>query len=285
VKPLGNAALVKFVNSKFNIFNLKTLNYMFGFFLKYGVVEREENYISVYKNDRENIVGPECNLWFNTWPLLIEYYRDTKDRTRYDYFRIGYGVKNNVKFNLFNIESKGFVSKDHYRYIELMQNNDETKEVVVVGRDNPNDTLYFNREHYEYNIIGNNGKPILSEWVNGITLSEKNYFVLWYRNGNENTRWNLLNINSFELISDEPFTNSGGYFTFKLVKNGKINFINSIFEPKLLLPQWADSMEGNFESPDNDSAVVVMIGGEPYTLFNYVGEDNPIIQGNILYRE
>ena len=44
-------------------------------------------------------------------------------------------------------------------------------------------------------------------------------------------------------------------------------------------------MEGNFESPDNDSAVVVMIGGEPYTLFNYVGEDNPIIQGNILYRE
>jgi hypothetical protein len=166
-----------------------------------------------------------------------------------------------------------------------MQNNDETKEVVVVGRDNPNDTLYFNREHYEYNIIGNNGKPILSEWVNGITLSEKNYFVLWYRNGNEDTRWNLLNINSFELISDEPFTNSGGYFTFKLVKNGKINFINSIFEPKLLLPQWADSMEGNFESPDNDSAVVVMIGGEPYTLFNYVGEDNPIIQGNILYRE
>jgi hypothetical protein len=258
---------------------------MFDFFLKFGDIEREENYISVYKNDTENIVGPECNLWFNTWPFLIEYYRDTKDRTRYDYFRIGYGVKNNVKFNLFNIESKGFVSKDHYRYIELMQNNDETKEVVVVGRDNPNDTLYFNREHYEYNIIGNNGKPILSEWVNGITLSEKNYFVLWYRNGNENTRWNLLNINSFELISDEPFTNSGGYFTFKLVKNGKINFINSIFEPKLLLPQWADSMEGNFESPDNDSAVVVMIGGEPYTLFNYVGEDNPIIQGNILYRE
>lgn len=285
LKPLGNATLVKFGNSKYNIFNLKTLNYMFDFFLKIGDIEREENYISVYKNDTENIVGPECNLWFNTWPFLIEYYRDTKDITHYNYFRIGYGVKNNVKFNLFNIESKGFVSKDNYRYIELMQNNDETKEVVIVGRDNPNDTLYFNREHYEYNIIGNNGKPILSEWVNGITLSEKNYFVLWYRNGNENTRWNLLNINSFELISDEPFTNSGGYFTFKLVKNGKINFINSIFEPKLLLPQWADSMEGNFESPDNDSAVVVMIGGEPYTLFNYVGEDNPIIQGNILYRE
>lgn len=238
----------------------------------------------VSKDKRRNIIGPECNLWFNTWPSLIEYYHNSKGNVNYEYFRVGYGEENKMKFNLFNIKSKGFVSKEHYDYIELIQNDSFPKEFVEVGRYNPNDTLNFNRGHYEYNILDNDGKPVLSEWVNGITPSDENYLILWYRNGND-TRWNLLDMNTLELVSDETFANSGGHFAFKLVKNGKINFISSVLEPKLLLPKWADSMEGNFEPPDNDSAVVVRIDNEPYTLFNYVGDDNPIIQGNILYRE
>ena len=285
VKPFGDAVFVKFGRGKYNVFNLKTLNYMFDFFLTYGAVEREENYIMVSKDKRRNIIGPECNLWFNTWPSLIEYYYNSKGNVNYEYFRVGYGEENKMKFNLFNIKSKGFVSKEHYDYIELIQNDSFPKEFVEVGRYNPNDTLNFNRGHYEYNILDNDGKPVLSEWVNGITPSDENYLVLWYRNGNEDTRWNLLDMNTLELMSDETFANSGGHFAFKLVKNGKINFISSVLEPKLLLPKWADSMEGNFEPPDNDSAVVVRIDNEPYTLFNYVGDDNPIIQGNMLYRE
>jgi hypothetical protein len=102
---------------------------------------------------------------------------------------------------------------------------------------------------------------LFDNWYDVIVLSDDScsMCVLMddiYYLSQRDIKLNFANVNTGELVSDEPFRLDSIFNIGKVKKQGKINFVNS--KGYILLPQWADSAS----NLDNRGYVTVSYGNE-----------------------
>ena len=260
-KPVGNACVCRIAEKVRNIFNLATLQYIFDKSIQYTEIDREYGVIKIEDNDHANLVDGNCNLLLKNWPAKIsEYYQDG-GRIPDGYLRTTY---DDGKENLYHIPSHGFVSKTTYDCIKILRYNESgLNQMVAVGIKSDNSPYAFN-----FNILNKNSEPAFNDWANIVTPIENEGYAFMVWQNEKEAYCNLGNVNTGELISDKPiFPSENGTFKFKIEKNGKYNFLKSLFSIKLILPQWVDSVT---DFDENGKAIAV-INGEEYILDSNTG--------------
>ena len=293
VYAINGNGVVCYYNGNFNVFNLKTLSYVFNEPLRNAYLANYGNtsFIQVIANNGgRNIIDDNCNILFKKWPNTIsdctisEY--NNNDKRIYTHIVDGYlkVIYFDKKENIYHIPSRGFVSKNLYDSIQLQQSvSDKTYQIVIVG------SKQTNGNYIRYNVLNKNGELAFSDWADMFSLIKKKpyVFMIWIPRDNNNNietnkkivYGNVGNINTGELISDKPIVvgERSGDFGLKIEKNGKYNFIKDLNNLELVFPKWADSVT---EFVD-DAYAVAVINGKEYTLIDKGPYKGNVVKGDV----
>ena len=161
--------------------------------------------------------------------------------------------------NIFCPVKNGFLLKKYYDLLSV-----HSQKLIFVG-------VTTNDNGNMWNLLGKDGEPVLDRWASKINFTKNGDAVLTYRemkNEDDSVSCNIYDVDTCEFMSDEPLEiirHNNYPIIYKLVKNGKYNYIKSTYDPKPLLPNWADNVINNFE---DGKYGLVEINGEEYTLVN-----------------
>ena len=252
-RPLGKVAVVindlprmdNYYNNNRNIFNLETKSYIFPKNIKDTDVERDEGIIYVYYDNKENIVDAEGNIIFNEWAdEIISAKVNGINKVRYG-----------SKWNMYDLNNHRFLANQFYDDINFSTYGDkgETSNVCSVTSKGQNGLN-------KYNLLDKDGELLFDNWYDVIVLSDDSGSMCVLMNGiylsQLDIKINFANVNTGELVSDEPFRLDSIFHIGKVKKQGKINFVDN--HGHILLPQWADSAS----NLDNRGYVTVSYGNE-----------------------
>jgi hypothetical protein len=130
--------------------------------------------------------------------------------------------------------------------------------------------------------VVNGSDLVLDKWANEIYPCETNGFIsLDYAGANGYDTFNIYNLKTGEFISDEPIYVTcpiqNNPFHFKVVKNGKVNFLKNLDYVEYTLPDWADSVTEFYYG----EYALAMINGKEYTLMSEPKKGQYIVEGDI----
>lgn len=260
----GNGVLCKINYEKYNIFNVSTSQYVFEQPLKF--VDWDEDCFVVYSTYQSqsviNIVNTKCEILLKTWVRSCCYEGNEDGNIIY---RLTFEDR---KQNLFCINKKAFLVKKNFYSVFMYSTN-----LVHVGMNTENGIVY--------NLVANGQDLVFDKWAPNLGIQRiEGHVITYFLDENDNEWINICSMETGELLSDEPISIAcpeEGEFRYKLVKNGKINFLRDIHHVKYSLPTWADSVTDFLYG----EYALAMIGGKEYTLFNNPDNGQYIVEGDV----
>lgn len=258
-RPLGNVVSVTISdtsrydeNDTKNLFNLETESYVFNYLVDAIDYERDEGVIDVYKDDNSmNMVEGNGNVVFENWVENIQ-------STSFDKI---YKVKYDGKYNMYDLNSHRFLANQFYDDISFLclpsregEVSAQTSNVCAVSRKGQNGLD-------EHNLLDKDGELLFDNWHDVIVLTTDDSCSICVIMDDiylspRDIKMNFANVNTGELISDEPIRLDSTFHIGKAKKQGKINFVDN--RGHILLPQWADSAS----NLDNRGFITVTYGNE-----------------------